>query len=115
MANLFCLWLLISGVYYNAYYIKSIQPKQHDVWIDVPTLIERPCLPYFETAPCYLHQDRCIRNGTDDIYLVTIANTESGGDVRYVHDTTFIVSSFNNPQEYTRVSNYIKRCIDIQD
>lgn len=114
MANLVCTWLLIFGLYYNTYYIKSIQPKQRDVWIDIATSVERPCLPYLETGPCYRHQDRRIYNGTDDVYVVTIANTESGGDTEYVYDKILTISNFREPQEYTRITDYIKRCINIQ-
>lgn len=65
-------------------------------------LTSRRCLPYLEKEP------------RKDI-LVTIANTESSGDVKYVHDTILRVNEFKHSQDYMTITKYILECVNIQD
>ena len=111
MNALICTWLLLSGTWYNTQYIKFIKYENEIINKQAELKQERLCVPYIEIEPCFLYYHRMEYERTDPIYKVTIANTESGGDVRYVHDTTLKISSFNNIKDFDTIENYIENCI----
>lgn len=105
-----CAWLLLFGIFYNTVYIKSIQPSREDVYRQENILTERPCFPYFEREPCYNYRSKDIFERSDDLYLLTIANTESGGDYRFVPDIRIKISNTSHPIEYKRVKDFLEVC-----
>ena len=112
MLPLVCTWLLIFGTFYNVQYIKSIRPTQDSVFVSIPVQFKRPCLPYIERDPCYINQEKRVLNRTDDIYIITVANTESGGDYKYVHDTKIKVNNHTQSDQYKIIMSYLETCVN---
>ena len=107
--SIFCRWLLISNIYYNTAYVKTIQPFTEIRSVSFIEWVPRSCLPFIETEPCYFGYQQRIPVEFIDGYLLVIANTESGGD-NYVHDSHLRISYHEQEHDYQRIAQYLSSC-----
>lgn len=110
--SLMCQWIALDNKIINKDHVKSIESGYIDIYNNVGYCIPRSCY-FFEEEPCYQEEIKKEFSFRDDVYKITIANTEND-DRTYNKDHVMIISQKKNTKMYVKIKDYLEKCAPVK-